>query len=433
MFLEQHAKLFLVGAVEPVPNSTGLDGACSGVLTSVTSEALVQEFGLESQASIRMGETARALAARPGELWAKVRELRQRLSEPADAGVVTGERENSRDGLAAQAAQGATSLQADADAPASPLEGGPIYALSQMTEPAELPARSGSENGERSSGKTLYLAVTEAALRVARSLRRSSALLITTRQDAAGGVVVDVSNESAALASLRCAELACDRMVLVHELDGTPDNGLLGAGRATHLTASSLLFLAVKAQMPAVIEGKTDVAAVCFGPSAVAEMPAASGLFGGFLKALAREAPRARTINLVVPSGSVSALPRVLDSELAAVGRASAGGCVEAMYHQGRRYQVVLRSLPSIAQSQAPLLSADSVVLAAGGGRRDHGDPVRGAHGAPSLQRDRAGTNQSRRGPHGDRRAGRRNLSTSSKRSTTGDAWRRIRGRRPWR
>ncbi|MCB9794626.1 MAG: SDR family NAD(P)-dependent oxidoreductase [Alphaproteobacteria bacterium] len=89
-----------------------------------------------------------------------------------------------------------------------------------------------------------------------------------------------------------------------------------------------------------------------------AALPPVSGLFAGFLKALARDWPEAQ-LRAVVDD----------DPQLEALARAWSPGPVERVFTQGRLRSVELELHPRLSRGGPPPLHAGSVVLATGGAR----------------------------------------------------------------
>jgi acyl transferase domain-containing protein/NAD(P)-dependent dehydrogenase (short-subunit alcohol dehydrogenase family) len=160
-----------------------------------------------------------------------------------------------------------------------------------------------------------------------------------------------------------------DAVVVVRRAVAGDTPSLLTAPLAESTRLLDLLFAVCQAGYAELGAGGLGVYALslgaCTGEGALALDPTA-GLFGGFLKSLARELPALVARNVAADVVAAAAAPALLAGELAC----GAGEPVEVCWRSGRRFQVVLAPVDRLTlPGSAPLLDARSVVLASGGAR----------------------------------------------------------------
>lgn len=211
------------------------------------------------------------------------------------------------------------------------------------------------------SRKVLLLCDDASALELAGGLRVRAVCPAGARVP--GALEIDVASEETAAGALaQLGAIDFDAIVLLKDLAGEKGDA---SGPTRRLL--DLLFLVARRAYADVRDGKTFiVAATTSAFRSEDRLAPATGLFGGFIKSLARELPQAlvKAIHLDVAGGDP--LRRAIETEL---GQSPAHSPAEAHYLRGERRVLALSPLPPAVPGRASFLDASSVVLATGGGK----------------------------------------------------------------
>ncbi len=263
------------------------------------------------------------------------------------------------------------SFEPDAPAPAAPESardgGAHAFGDVRLTVPrwrALPPRAAGAEPAD--AGRVLYL-VDDA--RAAQLVAQADGALVLCPGGAAvaGCQAVDLTDDAAAKASLASVDPAAfSRVIAVKDLTGAAAGDASEAARPP-LTEPllDLLFVVTKHFYEPLAAGRVDLGALCTGAGSADALHPATGLFGGFAKAMARELPRARiqAVHTDAPLGSQAF--ECLARELAQTARPP----VEIVYQGHQAGHLVLEESLRPAAAIAPALPEGAVVLMTGGGR----------------------------------------------------------------
>ncbi len=180
-----------------------------------------------------------------------------------------------------------------------------------------------------------------------------------------GAHVVDVSTEDTLRESLgRLGHITFDTIVALKELSRSADDDLLTTEFTDTRPLLDLLFGICRHRYEEISERRCGVATICLGSLRDDELDPYTGLFGGFIKSLAREQPHAACKALATDETQlVNALGQAV-SEIEAN-----DDMPEVAYRMGRRLRTALTQSQPLHSNGTPWIEKDSVVLATGGGR----------------------------------------------------------------
>jgi acyl transferase domain-containing protein/acyl-CoA thioesterase FadM len=179
-----------------------------------------------------------------------------------------------------------------------------------------------------------------------------------------GAIPIDLTSDDTVAASLRQLDgREVDLVVALADLSSAGADRVLTEG-ATGRGLLELLLVAARWSYPSLQAGRSAVAALTVGAWRGDELDPYTGLFGGFLKSLARELPGCTCKAVHSGDDSAAALAQ-LEAELGE----GAAGPVEVAYRRGDRYTQRLVPVSAATRAPAPLLGRESVVVATGGAR----------------------------------------------------------------
>lgn len=181
-----------------------------------------------------------------------------------------------------------------------------------------------------------------------------------------GAVQIDLSSESTLEESLRGVDLgAYDAIVAVKDLSGA--NSIEPVLReAEGCGLLDLIFAVTRRAYERLKVGQTVFGTLCVAADTLEPLPPYTGLFGGFVKGLARELPQGVCKAVITDERE---LGRALDQLEFECRQGSLPAPPEVAYRQGRRHTSRLRRLTTPIRNDRPWLEAGSVVLASGGAR----------------------------------------------------------------
>ncbi|HTQ79373.1 MAG TPA: beta-ketoacyl synthase N-terminal-like domain-containing protein, partial [Thermoanaerobaculia bacterium] len=244
------------------------------------------------------------------------------------------------------------------------IQGTPIEAYTPVWIAEGAPAPAASLAGRR-----LLLVTDQPALgsRLAASEVFSAAavrLVCPAEVAPAGAVALDLSSEAALGRTLNELD-ACDFDTILAATSLDPDpRSLLLRPLAGETRLLDLLFAVCRCAYPRLRLAGAGVFALCLDAFPGGRLHPSTGLWGGFLKALARELPEAVARGIYTDVSQPEVAARLLAVEM---GQTSGG--VEVCWRGERRETWGLAQLRDLAAGAPALLEADSVVLATGGGR----------------------------------------------------------------
>lgn len=181
-----------------------------------------------------------------------------------------------------------------------------------------------------------------------------------------GAAAIDLTTEETIADGLRQIDRRGADMILVIKTlgDAEPDAALAEGARGRGLL--ELSFAVARHCYDGLREGAVSLAAVCAGAWRDGRLDAYTGLLGGFVKSLSRELPQS-TAKVIYTDENAPAL--VLSHVETELSQGPLPAPVEIAYKGGERFLFRLARLPRAARGAGPLLKAESVVLATGGGR----------------------------------------------------------------
>lgn len=207
-----------------------------------------------------------------------------------------------------------------------------------------------------------------------RAIQRSGALdglaytvISPAGVDTANALRVDLSAEETVQTSLHALDgTACDTLIALKSLKGRAANSLLVEPFAGEVAWIDLLFAVCRHYYEKIRDGGVSVAAITFDPPEGRQPDPYTGLVAGFMKSLARELPDGvcRVVN--AHTGDFATALRFAEIEL---GQSPGGSPDEVHYPGGERHVVALTPFADPAGDRRSYLDAESVVIAAGGGR----------------------------------------------------------------
>lgn len=244
------------------------------------------------------------------------------------------------------------------------IQGTPIYNYTPVETAAQLPAAA----KPRSLGKILFLTGQPDHWKQIEKNGTLAGLnyhvLCPQPASLANATSIDLANEEAVTKALASLPGPFDTIVPVKFLaDSLPDS-LLTTPVDSSLGLVDLVFAVCRRHYDGFQSGQIAMGSLCLGAFIDGRVNPFTGLIAGFVKSLARELPSAVCRSLNVADTDFRQGLALLESELSQTGQP-----VEVNYRDGKRFVIQLAKLEQASSGQSPLLNADSVVLATGGGR----------------------------------------------------------------
>jgi acyl transferase domain-containing protein/NAD(P)-dependent dehydrogenase (short-subunit alcohol dehydrogenase family) len=249
------------------------------------------------------------------------------------------------------------------------IQGTPIYHYTPVETAAELPAAA----KPRRTGRILFLTDQPDHWRQIEKSGTLDALnyhvLCPLPVSLANASAIDLASEEAVTKTLASLPGPFDTIVPVKFLGGQLPDSLLTTPADSALGLIDLVFAVCRHNYDGFQSGTVALGSVCLGAyvrgsSDDERLNPFTGLFAGLEKSLARELPEAVIRALNVAETDFRRALALLEAELS-----HSGQPVEVNYRQGSRFVFQLAKIENASTGQAPVLSADSVVLATGGGR----------------------------------------------------------------
>jgi acyl transferase domain-containing protein/NAD(P)-dependent dehydrogenase (short-subunit alcohol dehydrogenase family) len=249
------------------------------------------------------------------------------------------------------------------------IQGTPIYQYTPVETAAALPAAVKT----RRTGKILFLTDQPDHWKQIEKSGSLDALnyhvLCPLPVSLANSSSIDLASEEAVTKTLASLPGPFDTIVPVKFLGGGLPDFLLTTPAEKALGLIDLVFAVSRQNYDGFQSGKVALGSLCVGAfvggtSDTDRLNPYTGLLAGFVKSLARELPTAAIRAMNVAETDFRQALTLLESELS-----HSGQPVEVSYRHGNRFVIQLAKLEHASSGQAPLLSADSVVLATGGGR----------------------------------------------------------------
>lgn len=180
-------------------------------------------------------------------------------------------------------------------------------------------------------------------------------------------IPIDLSSDESIAGCLRVIDFGnCDAIIAVKDLAETaPFDGVIADGGAGG-GLLDLMFAVVRHCNEKLKAGATTFASLCLNSPQTDHLHPYSGLFSGFVKAIAREFSGTACKALVTDAPDLRV---ALDQIEAEWGSGPLPAAAEVIYKRSRRHEYTLRRLPVLSSGDEPTLKPDSVVIATGGGR----------------------------------------------------------------
>lgn len=191
--------------------------------------------------------------------------------------------------------------------------------------------------------------------------------LCPARRPVPGAHPVDLTTEESvgrALEGLGPAEW--DALVAARALDGVEGGELLEDGGRAGLELLELLFVSARWLYGRLEAGELPLGVLFSSAVGDGRLHPSTGPFSGFVKAVARELPRAAVKMVSCDDGDLAGALGRLAAEWA---RGGLPEPAELLWREGARHRSDLVRMPSLAGEGEPWLDAGSVVLATGGAR----------------------------------------------------------------
>lgn len=181
-----------------------------------------------------------------------------------------------------------------------------------------------------------------------------------------GALKIDTATEASLLRGLEQLRQAFefDTIVAVKQLTHFTDEDLVLTDFASTRGLLDLLFGVCKSQYDNIAAKRCSLATVCLDALDGGQPRAYTGLFGGFVKSVARELPESQCKAIASSETHLSAVLDVIEEELALADKLP-----EVSYVNNRRFGNALTEAPLLHLDGAPWVSKDSVIIATGGGR----------------------------------------------------------------
>jgi acyl transferase domain-containing protein/NAD(P)-dependent dehydrogenase (short-subunit alcohol dehydrogenase family) len=244
------------------------------------------------------------------------------------------------------------------------IQGTPIYNYTPVETAAELPASA----KPRRMGKILFLTDQPDHWKQIEKQGTLAALnyhvLCPQPASLANATSIDLANEEAVTKTLASLPGPFDTVVPVQFLGESLPDSLLTTSADNALALVDLVFAVCRRHYDGFQSGQMAMGALSLGAFIDGHVNPFTGLIAGFVKSLARELPSAVCRSLNVADTDFRQGLALLESELSQTAQP-----VEVNYRDGKRFVIQLAKLEQASSGQSPLLSADSVVLATGGGR----------------------------------------------------------------
>lgn len=182
----------------------------------------------------------------------------------------------------------------------------------------------------------------------------------------AHGMAVDLGSDDSARSGLAALDgIACDTLIAIKSLSNRAADTLLEEARQT-IPWMDLLFAASRHYYDQIADGRVALVTLCLDAQLDGEPDPYTGLVAGFMKSLARELPGGACRIVNTDTTDVQAALRLTETELAQIPSVATD---EVHHVSGVRHLVRLAPVPDYTSDQTPVMDADSVVIATGGGR----------------------------------------------------------------
>jgi 3-oxoacyl-(acyl-carrier-protein) synthase/NAD(P)-dependent dehydrogenase (short-subunit alcohol dehydrogenase family) len=180
-----------------------------------------------------------------------------------------------------------------------------------------------------------------------------------------GAQAIDASSDDSMRKDLERLQLASfDTIVAVKDLSSFSDVDLLLDDFRRTRGLLDLLFGICRWRYDDIAAGKCAVATICLGALRTGGLDGYTGLFGGFVKSLARELPDAACKAVSTDESRLVEVLAKVAAELDANDKIA-----EVAYRDGKRLRNVLTEVDNLRRDCTPWVCPESVVLATGGGR----------------------------------------------------------------
>ena len=183
-----------------------------------------------------------------------------------------------------------------------------------------------------------------------------------------GAMPVDLSSDAAISESLRSVDFnRYTAIIAIKDLaggDSALETVVADAGSGGGLL--DLMFAVVRQAYDRLKEGNTVLGSLCLNAVKGELVHPFSGLLAGFVKAIARELPQAVCKALATDTDNLRHALQQMETER---GQGPLPAAAEVVYINSLRHEYRLDRLPTLSSGEVPLIGADSVVIATGGGR----------------------------------------------------------------
>lgn len=194
-----------------------------------------------------------------------------------------------------------------------------------------------------------------------------AAVLCTAGDNTANVITVDLSSDESIDESFRQVDFSrYDCIIAIKDLANTPpfDGVIDDAGTSAGLL--DLMFAVVRQVYDRLKDNKIAFGSLCINAAAGEHLHPYSGLLSGFVKAIARELPRALCKAVTTDTPSVRYALTQMEAEW---GAGPLPAPAEIIYKDSIRHEYSLQRLDSLSSGNEQSLDADSVVIATGGAR----------------------------------------------------------------